>query len=88
MECLIHSPAFNTVQMAWVAGVGGAVPLGHLHGGRVGLRPRAPRRAELHLVVPQRHHVQVHVVGGRLPPAHLDEQRFLFNALILGRPNI
>ena len=22
MECLIHSPAFNTVQMAWVAGVG------------------------------------------------------------------
>ena len=25
MECLIHSPAFNTVKMAWVAGVGGAV---------------------------------------------------------------
>ena len=22
MECLIHSPAFNTVKMAWVAGVG------------------------------------------------------------------
>ena len=22
MECLIHSPAFNNVEMAWVAGVG------------------------------------------------------------------
>ena len=22
MECLIHSPAFNCVKMAWVAGVG------------------------------------------------------------------
>ena len=22
MECLIHSPAFNTVKMAWVAGLG------------------------------------------------------------------
>ena len=25
MECLIHSPAFNNVEMAWVAGVGVAV---------------------------------------------------------------
>ena len=24
MECLIHSPVFNCVKMAWVAGVGGA----------------------------------------------------------------
>ena len=24
MECLIHSPAFNNVEMAWVAGVGPA----------------------------------------------------------------
>ena len=26
MECLIHSPAFNCVKMAWVAGVGCASP--------------------------------------------------------------
>ena len=26
MECLIHSPAFNFVKMAWVAGVGMAKP--------------------------------------------------------------
>ena len=27
MECLIHSPAFNNVKMAWVAGVGEALAL-------------------------------------------------------------
>ena len=27
MECLIHSPAFDCAKMAWVAGVGGTVPM-------------------------------------------------------------
>ena len=27
MECLIHSPAFNCVKMAWVAGVGRTHPV-------------------------------------------------------------
>ena len=53
MECLIHSPAFNNVKMAWVAGVGHALRrdlpgvLGLLHRRRRGLHRRSELRGTL-----------------------------------------
>ena len=61
MECLIHSPAFNCVEMAWVAGVGHAelrrerAAGARLQGLQGGLRgaavrlARPVRGAQLHL---------------------------------------
>ena len=57
MPCLIHSPAFNNVKMAWVAGVGGAADRQRVlrrqrvvrrarHAARAGQAPRRARAPE------------------------------------------
>ena len=60
MECLIHSPASNSLKMAWVAGVGEAAPA-HDEEEEVDAARRAVREgreAPLHL-----RRVMIHIVS-------------------------
>ena len=63
MKCLIHSPAFNNVAMAWVAGVG----LAELRRRDVGhhLQRQVPLRPLDHLLDRGQPRLQAHLDGGR-----------------------